>query len=209
VRNGSPSPPTSICTHSHIQSRAHTSLSYCTPFTHTLSISIYAFANITSDVLVLAIPLVIFHYITVPPREKYAIFFLLFLGIATIATTATCCALHITYRTYLLVYYNYIQIAELLACIELSVAVCAVSLPSLKAVLYRKREDRRRRGEIKRSTAYTATTASGSNMMGDDGWEEDDDDAGGLVIMRRISYGVESLHGETSLPPAPEAALGV
>jgi len=202
---------------------AHTSQSHCTPFTQTLSISIYAVMNISSDILVLAIPLVIFHYISLPPREKYAIFFLLFLGTATIATTATCCALHITYRSELLMYYSFIQLAELLACIELSVAVCAVSLPSLKAVLYRKRERRRMRGESKRSTIHTATTATTStspdnserNTMEqehrapeEDAWEEEyeranGEDDGRLVIMRRVSYEVASSPVDTPSPLSP------
>lgn len=201
---------------------AHTSQSHCTPFTHTLSISIYTAMNISSDMLVLAIPLVIFHYISLPPREKYAIFFLLFLGTATIATTATCCALHITYRSELLMYYSFIQLAELLACIELSVAVCAVSLPSLKAVLYRKRERRRMRDESKRSTIHTTTTStspdnSEENPMEqhgapeEDAWEEEyehasGEDDGRLVIMRRVSYEVASSPVDT---PSPLPAVRV
>jgi len=172
--------------------------------------------NISSDMLVLAIPLMIFHYISLPPREKYAVFFLLFLGTATIVTTATCCTLHITYRSELLMYYSFIQLAELLACIELSVAVCAVSLPSLKAVLYRKRERRRMRDENKRSTIHTATTStspdnSERNPMEqhdaseEDAWEEEyerasGEDDGRLVIMRRVSYEVASSPVETPSP---------
>lgn len=182
--------------------RATTSTDYCTPFSSALAIGIYTFCNVTSDILVMAIPLVILHYITKLPRERYAIFFLLFLGLGTIATTATCCALHITYRKQLMVYYSYVQLAELLACIELSVALMAVSLPSLKGVLYRRSE--RRQSKMSSSTGTTQTTQttgkeskrSGSEMRGEvaeeeEAWEEDDERR--LVIMRRVSYEVQSM----------------
>lgn len=100
----------------------------------------------------------ILHYLTVLPRERYAIIFLLFLGLGTIVTTATCCALHITYRHELVVYYSFVQLAELLACVELSVALTAVSLPSLRAVLYRKQERRRRHEQGKLSAGTGAGT---------------------------------------------------
>ncbi|KAI5798639.1 hypothetical protein FPQ18DRAFT_386071 [Pyronema domesticum] len=163
---------------------SETSNRFCTPFANTVSIAVYAFMNITSDIFVLAIPLMILHYITVLPRERYAIIFLLFLGLGTIVTTATCCGLHIAYRKQLLVYYNYIQLAELLACVELAVGIAAVSLPSLKAVLYLKQESRRNKikssgvGSSKRTACTTGE------------WDEDE---GRLVIMRRMSYDVESM----------------
>jgi hypothetical protein len=193
--------------------RASTSTSYCTPFASTLSISIYAFCNITSDILVLTIPLVILHYITVLPREKYAIIFLLVLGLGTIATTATCCGLHITYRNHLVVYYSYIQLAELLACIELSVAMTAVSLPSLRAVLYRKREAHKRRvkssmgtaGESKRSAS---TQENETADFGDTNWEGLEEDEGRLVIMRRMSYDVESIELRPAAADAQESSAG-
>lgn len=82
----------------------------------------------------------------------------MFLGLGTIVTTATCCALHITYRHELVVYYSFVQLAELLACVELSVALTAVSLPSLRAVLYRKQERRRRHEQGKLSAGTGAGT---------------------------------------------------
>jgi hypothetical protein len=188
---------------SNTPQRADTSRSYCTPFAATASISIYAFMNITSDVFVLSIPLMILHYITVLPRERYAIMFLLFLGLGTIVTTATCCALHITYRHHLVVYYSYIQLAELLACIELSVAVTAVSLPSLKAVLYRKQENRRRKIQSTAGEDTKRTTSSSTPGQTDTNWEMEaghaSEDEGRLVILRRVSYEVESME----LPPFP------
>jgi hypothetical protein len=145
---------------------------------------------------------VILHYITVLPREKYAIVFLLVLGLGTIATTGTCCGLHITYRHELVVYYSFIQLAELLACIELAVAIACVSLPSLRAVLYRKRESHEARikslvGESKHSSTGVPTHHERDADWDD--WEEDD---GRLVIMRRMSYDVESIEVPTPVRTA-------
>lgn len=183
----------------------------------------------------------ILHYITVLPRERYAIIFLLFLGLGTIVTTATCCALHITYRHQLVVYYSYIQLAELLACIELSVATMAVSLPSLRAVLYRKQETRRRQGQgkmsaggggadgsrgskgLKRtggSSRYTGGGADTESYYDGDyegggsaesgmrlGMHGEEEDEGRLVILRRVSYDVESVGLPSPPPPNPKPLL--
>ncbi|KAF8247147.1 hypothetical protein K440DRAFT_661623 [Wilcoxina mikolae CBS 423.85] len=187
---------------------ADSSTSYCTPFTAIVTISINVFMNITSDILVLSIPLMILHYITVLPRERYAIIFLLFLGLGTIVTTSTCCALHITYRHHLVVYYSYVQLAELLAFIELSVALTAVSLPSLKAVLYRKQENRRRKMQSSSGAGESKRTACSSTPGTDTQWEVEPDarseDEGRLVILRRVSYDVESME----LPPFPKGTEG-
>ncbi|KAA8909389.1 hypothetical protein FN846DRAFT_615588 [Sphaerosporella brunnea] len=185
---------------------ALTATTYCTPFASSLTIGLYAFCNITSDILVLTIPLVILHYITVLPRERYAIVFLLVLGVGTIATTATCCALHITYRHELVVYYNYIQVAELLACIELSVGMMAASLPSLKALLYRKRERVRRKVQ-----GSVGESKHGHSSQREEEDEEEElerlEDQGRLVIMRHVSYDVEVESIE--LPPAAVAKTSV
>ena len=153
------------------------------PFTTAAAIAIYAACNISSDVLVLAVPLVVLRSITKRPRERYGVFFLVFLGAGTIATTAACCALHIAYRRDLVVNYAVVQLAELLALIELAVALAAVSLPSLKAVLYRRDERRRSR---------TSSAARWSKPAPDSAASADDDEQR-LVIMRRLSYGVESV----------------
>lgn len=144
----------------------------------------------------MAIPLVILHYITKLPRERYAIFFLVFLGLGTVATAATCCALHILYRHELVVSYGYVQLAELLAIVELSVGLSAVSLPSLKAVLYRREEHRRSKSSAstreRRSDAGSkASTATRETVTSDGGWEDEDERR--LVIMRRLSYEVASV----------------
>jgi hypothetical protein len=144
---------------------------------------------------------VILHYITVLPREKYAIIFLLVLGLGTIATTATCCGLHITYRHELVVYYSFIQLAELLACIELGVAVACVSLPSLRAVLYRKRETHKARIKSSMGESKHSANTQGHHER-NTSWDDWEEDEGRLVIMRRMSYDVESIEVPTPVRSA-------
>ncbi|KAI5778846.1 hypothetical protein EDC01DRAFT_321732 [Geopyxis carbonaria] len=142
--------------------------SACTPFTTAAPIALYAFANITSWILIILTPLLMLRQAggATRPRERYAVAFLVFLGTAAVATTATCCALHITYRKRLLSYYGYVQLAELLACLELAVAVAAVSLPSLRAVLYRRHDERQRRSEAGSARAKWDSGLSSAGLSG-------------------------------------------
>ena len=96
--------------------------------------------------------------LTIVPRERVAIVFLMFLGLGTIATTATCCALHIVYRRELVIDYNRVKTAELLACVELGVGISAVSLPSLRALLWRGREQRRKKSVAGEADGSKRTT---------------------------------------------------
>lgn len=173
--------------------------------------------NVSSDLLIMGMPLLMIRNIQVHTRERWAIVFLLFLGFSMVVTTLTCCALHVTYRNELVVYYSYVQTAQLLAVVELSVCIVAVSLPSLKAVLYRHHEQQRRKSEA--AYSHSGTGASGSSNLktgaGTQGkvavgsvgmtsiakstdedltnpFEDDDRDTNQLVIMRRMSYDVHS-----------------
>lgn len=172
--------------------------------------------NVSSDLLIMGMPLLMIRSIQVRSREKWAILFLLFLGTAMVVTTLTCCALHITFRQELVVYYSFVQTATLLAIVELSVAVSAVSLPSLRAVLYHRREQQRRKSAATYSYSGSGTGLSslknahhhspgrgnvGMHSMGketiDDDLEspsgdEEDRDTNQLVIMRRMSYDVNT-----------------
>jgi hypothetical protein len=203
-----------------IVTRARSSRDYCLSFTSVGSISIYAAMNVSSDLLIMAMPLLMIRQIQVRSRERWAIMFLLFLGTAMVVTTLTCCALHITYRQHLVVYYTFVQTAELLAIVEASVAVSAVSLPSLRAVLYRRREEQRRKSAATyshsgsggtglssyRNAAQRQAKLGGSvamhSVVGKETVDEEavenpfgdeiDRDTNQLVIMRRMSYDVHS-----------------
>lgn len=161
--------------------------------------------NVSSDLLIMAMPLIMIRQIQIRSRERWAIMFLLFLGGGMVITTLTCCALHITYRQHLVVYYSFLQTASLLALVELSVAVSAVSLPSLRAVLYRRREELRR----KSAATYTGSGSGGSGLtsyknavrgreegkmdgLDEEVGAEEEEDTSQLVILRRLSYDVHS-----------------
>jgi len=176
---------------------------YCTPFVSVTAISLHSVMNVTSDLLVMALPLILIHQSKVQKRDKWGIGFLILLGGATVATTLVCCSLHAMYRRDMVRYTGTIRMVELLTCVELSIAVTTACLPSLRAVAYRHRESVQKK-IVSRSILSTWETRHSIGPVQTPQEEEElEEDQSKLVIMRRLSFDVESriTESEPTRPP--------
>jgi hypothetical protein len=176
---------------------------YCTPFVSATAISLHIVMNVTSDLLVMAIPLILIHQTKVQKRDKWGIGFLILLGGATVATALVCCSLHAMYRKDMVRHSGTIRMVELLTCIELSIAVTTACLPSLRAVAYRRRESVQKKIVSRSILSTWETRRSMGPVQTLQEEEELEEDQSKLVIMRRLSFDVESriTESEPTRPP--------
>jgi len=118
---------------------------FCSPLINPVFIGAYGALDLTSSVLVMGTPLAITRLIKAPPYDLWAIAFLVFLGSLTVLINVAICAIDIlTVKTTARedITYDSTQMPQILSQAELAAALIAVSLPSIRAYAYHRREKR-------------------------------------------------------------------